>query len=68
MAEPAPDVTQMLLAWRGGNHEALQQLLPLVYGELRRLARHNWLGQPLDHGRIYQLRARGNSSRCRRYL
>ena len=41
MAEPAPDVTQMLLAWRGGNHEALQQLLPLVYGELRRLARHH---------------------------
>ena len=24
-----------------GNHEALQQLLPLVYGELRRLARHH---------------------------
>jgi RNA polymerase sigma factor (TIGR02999 family) len=31
----------MLLAWRGGDHEALQQLLPLVYGELRRLARHH---------------------------
>jgi RNA polymerase sigma factor (TIGR02999 family) len=41
MAESAPDVTQMLLAWRGGNHEALRQLLPLVYGELRRLARHH---------------------------
>ena len=39
MAEPASDVTQMLLAWRGGNHEAFEQLLPLVYGELRRLAR-----------------------------
>jgi len=39
MAEPAPDVTQILLAWRGGNHEAFQKLLPLVYEELRRLAR-----------------------------
>jgi len=41
MAEPAPDVTQILLAWRSGNHDALQQLLPLVYGELRHLARHH---------------------------
>ena len=35
MAESAQNVTQILLACRGGNHEALQ-LLPLVYGELRR--------------------------------
>jgi RNA polymerase sigma factor (TIGR02999 family) len=41
MAESAQNVTQILLACRGGNHEALQQLLPLVYGELRRLARHH---------------------------
>src|SRR5215472_17526023 len=40
MAESAQNVTQILLACRGGNQEALQQLLPLVYGELRRLARH----------------------------
>lgn len=32
------DVTQMLQAWRGGDHGALDELLPLVYDELRKLA------------------------------
>jgi RNA polymerase sigma factor (TIGR02999 family) len=35
---PAPDVTQLLAKWSGGDQAALEQLLPLVYGELRRLA------------------------------
>jgi RNA polymerase sigma factor (TIGR02999 family) len=49
MAEPAPNVTQILLAWRGGNHAALQELVPLVYGELRCLARHHLRsGKPQD--------------------
>jgi RNA polymerase sigma factor (TIGR02999 family) len=49
MAEPAPNITQILLAWRGGNHAALHELLPLVYGELRRLARrHLRSGKPQD--------------------
>lgn len=39
MAQPTPDVTQILLAWRGGSRDALHELLPLVYGELQRLAR-----------------------------
>lgn len=34
------DVTQLLVAWRGGNKEALNSLFPLVYDELRRLAKH----------------------------
>jgi RNA polymerase sigma factor (TIGR02999 family) len=39
MPEPsAPDVTRLLLAWRGGDEGALGQLVPLVYQELRRLA------------------------------
>ena len=32
------EVTQLLLAWREGDEEALQQLVPVVYQELRRLA------------------------------
>ncbi len=32
------DVTQLLEAWRGGDVEALPELLPLVYRELRRIA------------------------------
>jgi RNA polymerase sigma factor (TIGR02999 family) len=36
--EAAPDVTQLLVNWSHGDQAALDQLLPLVYGELRRLA------------------------------
>jgi RNA polymerase sigma factor (TIGR02999 family) len=40
MADSTPDVTQKLLAWREGSQGALNELLPLVYSELRRLARY----------------------------
>src|SRR5437867_11184202 len=33
------DVTQLLLAWAAGDQAALEQLTPLVYRELHRLAR-----------------------------
>jgi RNA polymerase sigma factor (TIGR02999 family) len=36
--EPAADVTQLLVSWSLGNQAALDELMPLVYGELRRLA------------------------------
>jgi RNA polymerase sigma factor (TIGR02999 family) len=32
------DVTQLLMDWRNGDQRALEQLMPLVYDELRRLA------------------------------
>jgi RNA polymerase sigma factor (TIGR02999 family) len=35
---PTPDVTQLLVSWSGGDQAALEQLMPLVYGELRRVA------------------------------
>lgn len=36
---PAPEeVTQLLLDWRDGRREALDELMPLVYAELRRIA------------------------------
>jgi RNA polymerase sigma factor (TIGR02999 family) len=38
MQEPQPDITQLLFAWRNGDAQALEQLTPLVYEELRRLA------------------------------
>lgn len=34
------DITDLLLKWRGGDKSALDRLMPLVYDELRRLARH----------------------------
>ncbi len=36
--EPSPDVTQLLVAWRAGDAEALPSLVPLVYRELRQIA------------------------------
>jgi RNA polymerase sigma factor (TIGR02999 family) len=39
-AHPQPDVTQLLLAWGNGDSSALEQLVPIVYQELRRLAKH----------------------------
>jgi RNA polymerase sigma-70 factor, ECF subfamily len=37
----APEgLTQLLLDWRNGDQAALEQLIPLVYSELRRLARN----------------------------
>ena len=36
---PSPcDVTALLDDWRRGNRSALDRLLPLIYGELRRIA------------------------------
>jgi RNA polymerase sigma-70 factor (ECF subfamily) len=39
-AAPAPpgEVTRLLLAWRQGDRDALDRLIPLVYGELHRMA------------------------------
>ena len=40
MPEPKPhEVSQLLLAWSEGDRAALDQLMPLVYAELRRLAK-----------------------------
>jgi RNA polymerase sigma factor (TIGR02999 family) len=38
MAEPVGDVTALLVSWSQGNREALDQLMPLVYTALRRMA------------------------------
>jgi RNA polymerase sigma factor (TIGR02999 family) len=39
MASPAT-ITQLLIRWRNGDQTALDELLPKVYDELRRLAKH----------------------------
>ena len=36
---PTHRVTELLRAWSEGDEHALDQLMPLVYGELRRLAK-----------------------------
>jgi RNA polymerase sigma factor (TIGR02999 family) len=42
-------VTLLLSRWRAGDREALDALLPLVYEELRRLARHYLQQERRDH-------------------
>ncbi len=39
MVQPPGDVSQLLVAWNNGDRAALDQLMPLVYQELRRMAR-----------------------------
>jgi RNA polymerase sigma-70 factor, ECF subfamily len=43
------DVTRMLLDWSQGNQEALDKLMPLVYGELHRLAKRCLRREPSGH-------------------
>ena len=50
MTPGAPeDLTQLLLRWRSGDETALDQLMPLVYGELHRLARQCLRGERAGH-------------------
>jgi RNA polymerase sigma factor (TIGR02999 family) len=44
-----PDITQMLQEWSAGQDEALDQLLPLVYAELRRQAARHLRRERRDH-------------------
>ena len=50
MTTPAPkEVTQLLIAWSNGEEEALEKLVPLVYDELRRIARRYMKREPAGH-------------------
>jgi RNA polymerase sigma factor (TIGR02999 family) len=48
-ATSSHSVTRLLLSWRQGDAAALEQLIPLVYQKLRRLARRYMAGQRPDH-------------------
>jgi RNA polymerase sigma factor (TIGR02999 family) len=43
------DITKLLVDWSGGRAEALDELMPLVYDELHRMAKHYMSSQPRDH-------------------
>jgi RNA polymerase sigma-70 factor, ECF subfamily len=49
MVVPSHDVTQLLKAWTTGDEQALEKLTPLVYEQLRRVARHYMAGQRPGH-------------------
>jgi len=53
MTKPPPskphEITELLEQWSGGNQAALDKLYPLVYEELRRLARSYMRREPKGH-------------------
>jgi RNA polymerase sigma factor (TIGR02999 family) len=46
---PPSQVTDLLQGWRGGDRDALDALVPLVYKELRRLAHFQLRDERYDH-------------------
>jgi len=46
---PSKQVSELLLHWGNGDRKALEAILPLVYNELRRLARANLRQQRPNH-------------------
>jgi RNA polymerase sigma factor (TIGR02999 family) len=46
---PLPDVTGLLLAWRGGDEEALSRLIPAIERELHRIAQRCMAGERVGH-------------------
>ncbi len=49
MPEASPDVSQLLAQWKAGDGQAREQLLPLVYDELKRVARRHLRGEAEGH-------------------
>ena len=50
MTEEGPaDISGLLVAWNNGDQEALSRLVPLVYPELRRMARRHLGRRPPGH-------------------
>lgn len=43
------DITKLLVEWSDGSSEALDELMPLVYDELHRMAKHYMSNQPPHH-------------------
>ena len=55
-------VTQLLMDWSNGNREALDRLMPLVYEELRRLAKR--LMAPSEADTPFRAKNRVSFAKC----
>ncbi len=49
MAQNSHEVTQLLIQWSNGDKAALDKLMPLIYEELRQLARHYMNRERVGH-------------------
>jgi len=48
-SSPPRDITELLLAWNGGDEDALEELVPKVYAELHRIAEHAFRSERRGH-------------------
>jgi len=48
-SDPPQHVTELLLAWGGGDKSALDRLIPIVHDELHRIARACMAGEKVGH-------------------
>ena len=62
------EITELLAGWSGGNHTALDDLYPLVYEKLRRLARSYMKREPKGHTLAYVLHISENWDLSRAWL
>ena len=49
MGEAPQNLTELLRAWRGGDRDAFDQVAPMIYDELRRIAAFHLRGERPDH-------------------
>ena len=49
MSSPPGDVTRLLVAWSKGDRDALEDLIPVVYAELRRIAARHFRHERPGH-------------------
>jgi RNA polymerase sigma factor (TIGR02999 family) len=49
MTPPHPDAEQLIARWRAGDTEALEQLVPVLYEQLRQIARQHLRGERAGH-------------------
>ncbi len=49
MSPPPRDVTRLLKQWSQGDASALAELMPLVFDDLRQIARRQFQAEPTDH-------------------
>jgi RNA polymerase sigma factor (TIGR02999 family) len=49
MTLPHPAAEQLICRWRAGDTEALEQLIPVLYQQLRQVARHHLRGEREGH-------------------
>ena len=49
MTNASEDVTRLLVQWSGGDREALDRLVPFIYGELHRIAERQFRRERVDN-------------------